>query len=119
MEVRAKCITTLDETIAVALNYEDAKGRQSGFAQASPQQEYPRKGGFQRRWNAKSTISQPGGQSKQGKPAERSEKTSTTVGVKRKVTPMATRAWSKSFLTPEQREKARKEGLCFGCLQKH
>ena len=32
---------------------------------------------------------------------------------------MAARAWSKSSLNPEQREKARKEGLCFGCLQKH
>ena len=32
---------------------------------------------------------------------------------------MAAQAWSKSSLNPEQREKARKEGLCFGCLQKH
>ena len=92
MEVRAKYVTTLDEFIAVALNYEDARGRPSGFAQAGPQTEYPRKGGFQRRWTAKSSIPQPSGQPKQGKPTEKSEKTSTTVGVKRKVTPMAARA---------------------------
>ena len=116
MEVWAKYVTTLDESIAVALNYEDARGRPSGFAQAGPQLEYPRRGGFQRRWTAKTNVPQPSGQSKQGKPTEKSEKTSTTVGAKRKVTPMAARAWSKSSLNPEQREKARKEGLFFGCL---
>ena len=116
MEVRAKYVTTLDESIVVALNYEDARGRPSGFAQAGPQLEYPRRGGFERRWTTKSNIPQPSGQPKQGKPAQKSEKTSTTVGVRRKVTPMAARAWCKSSLRPEQREKARKEGLCFGCL---
>ena len=45
MEVRAKYVTTLDKSIAIALNYEDAKGRPSGFVQAGPQLEYPRKGG--------------------------------------------------------------------------
>ena len=117
MEVWAKYVTTLDESIAVALNYEDARGRPSGFAQAGPQLEYPRRGGFQRKWTMKSSVAQPSGQTKQVN--ERPSKTSTTVGVKRKVTPMAARAWSKSSLNPEQREKARKEGLCFGCLQNH
>ena len=119
MEVRAKYVTTLCESIAVALNYEDARGRPSGFVQAGPQHEYPRKGGFQRRWTLKSNVLQPSGQTKQVKAIERLVKTSTIVWVKRKVTPMAARAWSKSLLNPEQREKVRKEGLCFGCLQQH
>ena len=119
MEVQAKYVTTLDESIAVALNYEAARGRPSGFVQAGPHLEYTRRGVFQRKWIAKTNESQPSGQPKQGKPAEKSKKTSTTVGAKRKVTPMAARGWSKSSLNPEQREKARKEGLCFGCLQKH
>ena len=56
MDVRAKYVTTLDESIAIALNYEDVKGRPSGFVQARPQHEYPRKGGSQRRWIVKSSV---------------------------------------------------------------
>ena len=46
MEVWAKYVTTLAESIAVALNYEDARGRPSGFVPVAPQHEYPRKGRF-------------------------------------------------------------------------
>ena len=64
MEVRAKYVTTLDESIAVALNYEDARGRPSGFVSAGLNMSTQEKGGFQRRWTAKSSILQPSGQTK-------------------------------------------------------
>ena len=40
----------------------------------------------------------------------------TLAGVKRKVSPMAGRAFNRAVLTPQQREKAMKEGLCYGCM---
>ncbi|MCO5578044.1 hypothetical protein L7F22_031882 [Adiantum nelumboides] len=41
----------------------------------------------------------------------------TVSGTKRKVSAMAERAYNKSILTPQQREKAMQEELCYGCLR--
>ena len=87
------------------------------FAQAGPQFEYPRRAGFQRRWTVKPNVPQPSGQPKQGKPVEKSEKTSTTVGAKRKVTPMAARAWSKSSLNLEQERRQGKKVYALGAFR--
>ena len=32
---------------------------------------------------------------------------------------MARRSYNKSILTPQQRDKAMKDGLCYGCLGQH
>lgn len=46
MEVRAKYASSLDEAIAVALNYEDARGKPSGFVETGTQHEFQEKTGF-------------------------------------------------------------------------
>ena len=43
----------------------------------------------------------------------------TAAGNKRKVSAMAERAYNRSMLTLQQRDKAMKEGLCYGCLGQH
>ena len=43
----------------------------------------------------------------------------TMSGMKRKVSTMTKRAYNRSMLTPQQREKAMKEGLCYGCMGSH
>ena len=43
----------------------------------------------------------------------------TAVGNKSKVSAMAERAFNHSMLTPQQWDKAMKEGLCYGCLRQH
>ena len=46
-EVRAKYVTSFDEAVVVALNYEDVRGgNPSGFSQARIQQGYQKKVGF-------------------------------------------------------------------------
>lgn len=60
MEVRAKYVTT----IIVALKYEDAKGKPSGFLQVRTQYEYPRKSGCETKLISKTSVLQPGGQTK-------------------------------------------------------
>ena len=40
-------------------------------------------------------------------------------GTKRKVFAMVERAYNKSSLTPQQRDKAMRKGLCYGCLGQH
>ena len=110
-EVHAKYVTFFDEAVAVALNYEDARGgKPSGFFQIGIQQGYQKKVGFQKKWIAKSNAPQSSGRTKQGKPSGVTKKPSTTVGVKCKVTPMVVRALTKSSLTLEQKEKVRREG---------
>ena len=43
----------------------------------------------------------------------------TAAGNKHKVLAMAERAYNRSMLTPQQRDKAMKEGLFYGCLGQH
>ena len=51
-----------------------------------------------------------------GKESSELQMIKTTKGAKRKVSAMAERAFNRSMLTPQQRDNAMKEGLCYGCL---
>ncbi|MCO5551280.1 hypothetical protein L7F22_004779 [Adiantum nelumboides] len=66
-----------------------------------------------------SVAALPSTSENRGKESRELHMIKTSKGEKRKVSAMAERAFNRSMLTPQQRDKAMKEGLCYGCLGKH
>ena len=61
----------------------------------------------------------PSSSESKGKEVKQLHMIKTAVGNKRKVSVMAERAYNRSMLTPQQWDKAMKEGLCYGFLGQH
>ena len=111
-QVRKEKCQTLNEAIELAIVLEDGKRFPMGGSQKSSWTRTPR--------NVLSTSSSlPSSSDGKGKETRAMHVIQTTSGTKRKVSAMAGRAFNKSILTPQQREKAMKDGLCYGCLGQH
>ncbi|MCO5555871.1 hypothetical protein L7F22_009416 [Adiantum nelumboides] len=110
--VRKEKCSTLDKAIELAIVLEDGKKFTPGFGQKSSWTRVPRS-------TPQSVAALPSTSENRGKESRELHMIKTSKGKKRKVSAMAERAFNRSMLTPQQRDKAMKEGLCYGCLGKH
>ena len=107
---KEKC-ETLNEAIELAIVLEDGKKFPTGYGQRSSWTRAPRAG-------SQLAFAVPSS-SESKKDGKMMHMVKTAKGEKRKVLAMAERAFTKSVLTPQQRDKAMKEGLCYGCMGRH
>ncbi|MCO5612452.1 hypothetical protein L7F22_066719 [Adiantum nelumboides] len=110
--VRKEKCSTLDKAIELAIVLEDGKKFTPGFGQKFSWTRVPRS-------TTQSVAALPSTSENRGKESRELHMIKTSKGEKRKVSAMAERAFNRSMLSQQQRDKAMKEGLCYGCLGKH
>ena len=109
-QVRKEKCQTLNEAIELAIVLEDGKKFLMGGSQKSLWTRTPQ--------NVLSTSSSlPSSSDGKGKEKRAMHVIQITTSTKRKVVAMAGRAYNKLILTPQQRDKAMKDGLCYETTQ--
>ncbi|MCO5549350.1 hypothetical protein L7F22_002820 [Adiantum nelumboides] len=108
---KEKC-PTLNEAIEMAIVLEDGKKFTSRLGQKSSWTRAPR-------FTTQGVAALPSTSESRGKESRELHMIKTSKGKKRKVSAMVERAFNRSMLTPQQRDKAMKEGLCYRCLGRH